>query len=123
MRPGDTFLLHDLAQSAALWVVITPANVNGEIAIVSLGPAEASSDERNIVGPRDHPDVLEDCTVRFRFARYVPQSGLRTAQQQGALEPMTPCTRELLRRIQRQALASDFTEQGIQRAIKLLLER
>ena len=35
---------------------------------------------------------------------------------------MAPCSRELLRRIQLGALASDFTELGIQRAIRAMLD-
>ena len=116
MRPGDTFLLHD--GLTTFWVVITRPNAAGEVAIVSLGPADARSDDADIIGPADHPDVSEDSTARYRSALYVPLSRLQTARQRGLLDPMEPCSDQLLMRIQQGALESDFTEQGIQRAIE-----
>ena len=119
VRPGDTFVLRD--GTTTFWIVLTLSNARDEIAIVSLGPAEPRSAEADIVGPDDHPDLAEESTVRYRSAMYVSVSQLRTARQRGLLDPMSRCSDELLLRVQRGALTSDFTEQGIQRAIEPLL--
>ena len=120
MNPGDTILFRDPGRSERLWVVVA---VRGDrAAIVGLGPAEANSDEGDIIGPADHPDLDEDCTARYRLARFVPVAALRNARQRGLAETGSPCSPGLLRRIQHGALASPFTEQGIHEAIRRRLE-
>lgn len=121
MNPGDTFSFRDRSQTERLWVAVATMG-SGEVAIVGLGPAGPNSNESDIIGPGDHPDLDEDCTARYRLARYVRVSDLRNAQRQGLAEPMSPCSPELLRRIQRGALVSDFTEQGVKDAIRRRLE-
>lgn len=117
MRLRDTFRKNDRDSDILLWVVVTRPAANGEVAIVGLGPAGARSGEGDIVGPADHPDLDEDCTARYRLARLVSQSGLRMGRQAGLLTPGAPCSPELLRRIRRGALASDFIRPAVRAAI------
>lgn len=122
MRLHDTFRSHDRDSDILLWVVVTRPAANGEVAIVGLGPAGARSGGGDIVGPADHPDLGEDCTARYRLARLASQPDLRRGRQAGLLSPGTPCSPELLRCIQRGALASGFTETDVRAAIRRQLE-
>ena len=117
MNPGDTFSFRGHGQTERLWVAVATMG-SARVAIVGLGPAEPNSDEGDIIGHGDHPDLDEDCTARYRLARPARVSDLRDARLKGLVESGDPCSPELLRRIQLGALASPFTEQGIKDAIR-----
>ena len=121
MRPGAAFLIHFRGQAPQLGVVIAPRNAMGELLVVYLELHEIDSDESCIVLPGEHPDVREDSIVRYSRAAYVAESDLRMGRQLGAFDLRAPCSPELLRRIQRGALTSRFTEPAVRAAIRRLL--
>ena len=110
MKPGAAFLIRFARQAPRLGVIIAPRNAETKLLFVYLEPHESDSDESCAVLRGEHPDVREDCIVRYSRAKYVSELDLRKGRQRGAFDLRTPCSPKLLQRIQRGALASRFTE-------------
>ena len=120
MNIGDVFLMPNPREGPGmrLWIVI--AKINGQLAVVVCRPLRTLRDEVCIVTPEEHAAILEDSAISYRHQE-LNEIQLEAAREAGRLAMKDPCTPELLDRIQRGALDSDFTEPRLEVEIRRAL--
>lgn len=118
MNPGDTFLSLSPGSLDHLWIVVTPPNRDNEIAIVNMTTKRADSDLACEIAVGDHPFVQHDTVISYADAQLVPHQLIESNVRKAVLPTRAPVSRELLRRIQYGALASDRTPIKVQDAIR-----
>ena len=123
MNLADTFVNLNPGSPSHLWVVITRPTTQGEIAIVNFTTKRQSSDDSCVVSVDEHPFVQTETVVAYRFGQIVKDRVLDSGRQHGYLRTHQPVSSELLRRIQQGALASPYTMQAIQDAVRATVGR
>ena len=58
-------------------MIIAPRSAEAWLSVVCLEPHGSDRDESCVASPGGHPDVREDCTVRYSRATYVSELDLR----------------------------------------------
>ena len=122
MNVGDTFLNLNPDTPSHLWVVIAGPTAEDEVAIVNLTTKTLASDDTCVVTKGEHPFVQHATIIDYRRGKMIAKRTLDGAQEHGYLLTQAPVARALLRRIQEGALASRFTQQAIQAAVRPILE-
>lgn len=121
MVPGETLFNVDAGNH--LWVVVSVASSDGQLAIVNFTGFRPGEDSTCLVHPGEHPFVSKLSCIKYRFARMQPVEPLRDARERRQLQQHEPVSVPLLLRIQQGALVSRFTPVVVQKAVRSTLGR
>ncbi|MGH9402023.1 MAG: hypothetical protein ACRD2P_07955 [Terriglobia bacterium] len=99
--------------SPHLWIIITPPNSNGDVAMVNVTTVRPGSDVTVIINAGEHHRITHRSVVFFQDARTTKEELVRKGIQLGVCEKCDPCSPELLKRIQNGLFASKFTPRKI----------
>jgi hypothetical protein len=110
---GDTFVIEHL------WIVITLPAGDGSLAMVTFTTWRSPKDDDTcIVLPGEHRFVRHKTVLAYKHARVFPPDAQARTLASGLCRPHDPVTPALLDRIQRGALASDFTPGNVQALVR-----
>lgn len=93
----------------------------GMVGIVNLTTRNPPCDDSCVITEGEHPFVEHESIIHYRQGQLVEDQVLEDAKQHGYIEMRQPFSRGLLRRVQEGALASRYTQQGIQEAVRSTL--
>ena len=124
MKPGETFLGFDLQNH--LWVVLSAATGDGQIAVANLtthGRSRFCGNHCVVVRPGEHPYVVRDSCMHYQKWTLALAQPLDAAKERRTLEQRAPFSPEILRRVQEGALASQFPSKPFKDAVRETLRR
>jgi len=119
MKIGDTFI--PALPDAHLWIVLTEPNEEGKVVIVNL--TSGVFDQSCILEPGDHPFVRHTSTIRYQKAMLCSHEKLEESVRAGSVRRREPVAMEIVKRIWRGALVSDYTPGKVAKEIKKMLGR
>lgn len=119
MKLADTFVpAHPI--KAHLWVVIY-CDLS-QAAIVNLTTRWPGRDDSCIIQPGEHPFVQHETIVEYQHSRLLDAEQKTALERFGIKKFSEPVSEALLLKIQRGAIASQFTPQKIQALIQRALD-
>jgi hypothetical protein len=97
-----------------LWFVCTTPNRDGEVVIVNATTRQTDSpDITCIVGAADHPWLKHESVILYQKSRPFPANNFEGSIKRGDFKPQAPASDELLLRIRKGALDSEFTPREV----------
>jgi hypothetical protein len=118
---GDSFLSgDDEYEDYHLNVVITPPSA-GEVITVSITTLRKRSEKLVIVRPGEHPFVIRDSVVAYIYSRIRKVADIESAIEADNAKPRNAVTPELLARIRKGFLESEFTPNGVRQLYKMIM--
>ena len=118
MKLGDTFINLNPDSPEHLWVVASLPTPDGSLVIFNLTSHRSGCDETCVVEPGEHPFVKHRSVVAYARGQSLPAQAVKYMQARKLYQPHQPVSAALLDRIQRGALASEFTPQKLQAAVR-----
>ena len=118
MNLGDTFINLNPDSPEHLWVVASLPTPDGSLVILNLTSHRPGCDETCVVEPSEHPFVKHRSVVAYARGQCFPAHAVKYMQARKLYQPHQPVSAALLERIQRGALASEFTPQKLQAIIR-----
>jgi hypothetical protein len=110
---GDTFYAGDTEDDEPhLSIIITPPS-EGEVVTVTVTTRRHKSETLVLLKVGDHPFIKHESVISFFYSRVRSVDDIEAAIQSGAATVREPVTPELLKRIRRGLLDSDFTPNGV----------
>jgi len=110
---GDTFYAGDTEDDEPhLSVIITPPS-EGEVVTVTVTTRRRKSETLVRLKVGDHPFIKHESVISFFYSRIRSVDDIESAIQSGTATLREPVTPELLKRIRRGLLDSDFTPNGV----------
>jgi hypothetical protein len=120
LNRGDTFLTGDEQEDTLhLWIVLTPPS-EGEVVTVSVTTKRRRSETLVELHPGDHPFIVHDSVIAYSYARIRTVEEIEIAVASGAASLREPVSPEVLERICKGLVESDFTPSGIRHFYKSL---
>jgi hypothetical protein len=122
LASGSCFLAgEDDDEKLHLRVVVTDPTPSGEVVVVSITTRRARSEPLVILNPGDHPFIQHESVVAYRYSEITSLAVIEQAIQSKKAKERETVAAELLRRIQRGLLDSDFTPNGVRYFAKEVL--
>jgi mRNA-degrading endonuclease toxin of MazEF toxin-antitoxin module len=120
LNRGDTFLTGDEQDDTLhLWIVLTPPS-EGEVVTVSVTTRRRRSETLIELHPGDHPFIVHDSVIAYSYARIRTVEEIEVAVASGAAWLREPVSPEVLERVCKGLIESDFTPNGIRNFYKSL---
>jgi hypothetical protein len=123
MRPGDTFITASPGTEVEhLWIVVTKPGSDGTAVCVNVTSAENSPDGTTQIEPGEHPFITHSSVVEYRRAKIVDIKGVEKILDDGDEAPIRierhkPCSSELMKRVRKGILGSEYTSNKIKAAV------
>jgi len=118
LNRGDTFLTGDEQEDTLhLWIVLTPPS-EGEVVTVSITTKRRRSETLVELHPGDHPFIIHDSVIAYSYARIRTVEEIEGAVASGAARLREPVSPEVLERVCKGLVESDFTPNGIRQFYK-----
>lgn len=99
-------------------VASNQTSFDGGIVIFNLNEWEIGCDESCVIEPGEHPFVIKKSYVFYRRGLFLTRPEFQKLEQMGCIKDREPVSKELLIRIQRGALHSDFAAQEFQAMVR-----
>jgi hypothetical protein len=115
LKCGDAFLMaQPRVTTPHLWIMLTAATSDTDKAIiVNVTSLRDGSDTTVVLKPGDHPFIAKESVIYFHGALVVDLVRIQEAFSARVCKPQPSCSPDLLARIQRGLLKSQFTPEGI----------
>lgn len=121
LRQGDTFLTGDEQEDTLhLWIILTPPS-EGEVITVSVTTKRRRSETLVQLHAGDHPFIVHDSVIAYSYSRIRTVEEIDHALATGAAKLREPVTPQLLARVCRGLIDSDFTPNGIRHFYKSVM--
>jgi mRNA-degrading endonuclease toxin of MazEF toxin-antitoxin module len=118
LNRGDTFLTGDEQEDTLhLWIILTPPS-EGEVVTVSVTTRRRRSETLVELHPGDHPFIVHDSVIAYSYARIRTVEEIEAAVASGAARLREPVSPEVLERVCKGLVESDFTPNGIRHFYK-----
>jgi len=114
LKLGDTFINLNPDSPEHLWIVSSLPASDGSLVIFNLTSHRSRGDETCVVEPGEHPFVKHRSVVAYARGQSLPEHVVKYMQARKLYQPHQPVSDALRNRIQRGALASEFTSQKLQ---------
>ena len=119
LRPGLTILLPKPGhEKAHLWVVLTPADAQGQVLLVNFTTHRPHSDPTVVIQPGEHPFVTHPTVAHFADSRLTSAQAIERAIGSGLFRMHEECSSQLLNRLVSGALSSPHTPEKIKRYLR-----
>jgi hypothetical protein len=119
---GDTFLSgDDEFDDYHLNVIITPPNA-GEVVTVSVTTLRKRSEKLVRVLPGEHPFITHESVVAYIYSRIRKVADIESAIETENATACAPVTPQLLAKIRRGFLESEFTPNGVKQLYKTIVK-
>ena len=114
---GDAFLMAQPRVSTPhLWIVLTEASsATDKAVIVNVTTLREGSDTTAILKSGDHPFIVKPSVIYFHGALIVDLAMIEEGFSAHVCTPQPPCSPDLIARIQRGLLESEFTPDRVAR--------
>jgi len=110
---GDTFYAGDTEDDEPhLSIIITPPS-EGEVVTVTVTTRRRKSETLVPLHVGDHPFITHESVISFYYSRIRSVDDIESAIRNGTATVREPVTQDLLKRIRRGLLDSDFTPNGV----------
>lgn len=114
LKAGDTFWFTPLPSPEHLYFVLMNPDSGGKIIIVNATDAEKEKDDATELDVGEHEKITKPSRINNRRALYLRTRLLESYLQDGTVRADSPCSTELLNKLQRGFLKSKRAKKKFQ---------
>lgn len=121
MRCGNTYLLYDGDRNDGkphLHIVISDADENDKVVLVSVTTERAKSDTMVRLGAGDHPFIEHPSVITYAYSKVMTCAQIRSLMESGDARAKEPASDRLVERAQLGMLETDRAPEEVQECFR-----